>query len=141
MTGVSKRFLDALPDLQGAACKDIEDKEFFHPRDHQLAGRIEELRAICRSCPVIAECLQFAVEQRIGQGFWGGKTSKERRKMSRPDVAPVGRPSMLMVRGPQILQYRADGASYDEIGRHLGISEAAVIQTVVRYRQKVRESQ
>lgn len=43
-----------------------------------------EARRICRSCPVMLECLQFALdrEQTGGSfGVWGGHTAQQRREI------------------------------------------------------------
>jgi WhiB family redox-sensing transcriptional regulator len=47
-----------------------------------------EARRICRGCPVIAQCLAMALDERIEFGVWGGMTERERRSMlkTRPDV-------------------------------------------------------
>lgn len=141
MTGTPKNFFSLLPNLEDASCKDIEDKSFFFPSDHALQERLPELRAICSTCPAISNCLNFALDQKINDGFWGGKTAKERRKMNRiAPATPLGRTSRVMERGPLMLQMRANGASYEEIGKHFDISQEAAVQTVVRYRKKVREN-
>ncbi len=38
-------------------------------------------KEICRKCPVIAECLADALDNRIEYGVWGGMTERERRAM------------------------------------------------------------
>ncbi len=38
-------------------------------------------KVICRNCPVIAECLADALDNRIEYGVWGGMTERERRAM------------------------------------------------------------
>jgi WhiB family redox-sensing transcriptional regulator len=47
-----------------------------------------EARSICRNCPVLAQCLAHALDERIEFGVWGGMTERERRAMlkRRPDV-------------------------------------------------------
>lgn len=61
-------------------------------------GRSEELfvkgaeqnraKQICHGCPVRAECLAEALDNRIEWGVWGGMTERERRALLRrkPDV-------------------------------------------------------
>lgn len=39
--------------------------------------------AICRTCPVQAECLDHAIEHKERHGVWGGTTERERRAMFR----------------------------------------------------------
>lgn len=45
-------------------------------------------KAICMGCPVRAECLAEALDNRIEWGVWGGMTERERRQLlrQRPDV-------------------------------------------------------
>jgi WhiB family redox-sensing transcriptional regulator len=47
-----------------------------------------EARRICRGCPVLAQCLAMALDERIEFGVWGGMTERERRAMlkTRPEV-------------------------------------------------------
>lgn len=59
-----------------AACRG-EDPDLFFPYPGETI-RIENAKAICRSCPVWMECLQWATEQRV-EGVWGGTTEEERR--------------------------------------------------------------
>ena len=42
-----------------------------------LSREIEELRAFCTGCPVIAPCLEEALRLNA-EGFWGGLTEAER---------------------------------------------------------------
>lgn len=37
--------------------------------------------AECRRCPVIAECLAYALDTRTEHGVWGGQTERERRAL------------------------------------------------------------
>jgi WhiB family redox-sensing transcriptional regulator len=37
--------------------------------------------AICRDCPVIAECLADALDNQVEFGVWGGMTERERRAL------------------------------------------------------------
>ncbi len=48
----------------------------------------KQVKAICADCPVRAECLAEALDERIEWGVWGGLTERERRKLlrRRPDV-------------------------------------------------------
>lgn len=43
----------------------------------------QRAKAICQHCPVIAECLADALDNRIEFGVWGGMTERERRAMLR----------------------------------------------------------
>jgi WhiB family redox-sensing transcriptional regulator len=45
-------------------------------------------KAVCKGCPVVAECLADALDNRTEFGVWGGMTERERRALlrRRPDV-------------------------------------------------------
>jgi hypothetical protein len=38
----------------------------------------EEAKAVCRTCPVIEKCLDYALSAREAEGVWGGTTQQER---------------------------------------------------------------
>jgi WhiB family redox-sensing transcriptional regulator len=67
-----------------AACKD-EDPELFFPVGNTGPAllQIEEAKAVCRRCPVIERCLQWALEFGQIEGVWGGLSEAERRAMKR----------------------------------------------------------
>ena len=44
--------------------------------------RIDKARAICHTCPVMQECLDYAIKNDC-HGFWGGMTDSERKKVIR----------------------------------------------------------
>jgi WhiB family transcriptional regulator, redox-sensing transcriptional regulator len=64
---------------QRAACRGV-DPDIFYPVSEEEA---EEARAICRSCPVVETCLEWALTNRERDGVWGGATERERRRMIR----------------------------------------------------------
>ena len=43
----------------------------------------QDAKIICQKCPVIAECLADALDNRTEFGVWGGMTERERRAMLR----------------------------------------------------------
>ncbi|MFK4688238.1 WhiB family transcriptional regulator [Streptomyces pristinaespiralis] len=56
---------------------DDADATFFPlPRDHEA---IAEAKELCALCPVRRECLNFALENDLKEGVWGGLTEAERR--------------------------------------------------------------
>ena len=60
-------------------CKDMPPSAFF-PSD---GVGVEVAREICRDCPVRAECLEYALANRIDHGVWGGASERERRRIAR----------------------------------------------------------
>ena len=43
----------------------------------------QSAKVICQRCPVVAECLADALDNRTEFGVWGGMTERERRAMLR----------------------------------------------------------
>jgi WhiB family redox-sensing transcriptional regulator len=68
-----------------AACRDIKDKEIFYPIGSTGPAllQIEDAKDVCRRCPSIDACLQFALEAGINEGVWGGMSEDERRALKR----------------------------------------------------------
>ncbi|MEO5838106.1 MAG: WhiB family transcriptional regulator [Acidimicrobiales bacterium] len=52
---------------------------------------VEVARRICATCPVKEPCLEYALEQRIDHGVWGGCSERERRRIlkRRRDMAEM----------------------------------------------------
>lgn len=67
---------------EGLCRKGDPDLLFVQGREQRLA------KVLCRGCPVIAECLADALDNRTEFGVWGGMTERERRALLRraPDV-------------------------------------------------------
>lgn len=45
--------------------------------------QIDEAKAVCSSCPVVQQCLDWAVSVDPVDGIWGGTTEAERRAIRR----------------------------------------------------------
>lgn len=74
-----------------AACRERPDVDFFpFPEDVHAIGRAKE---VCANCPVVEECLVYAIRTRQGDGVWGGLTPKERAKLRRKWMEDVRTPS------------------------------------------------
>lgn len=58
-------------------CRGV-DPDVFFPTD--IHGVIEA-RRICDQCPARAACLDYAVENRLEHGIWGGTSERERKKI------------------------------------------------------------
>ena len=66
----------------GSCSKSDPDALFVQGAAQQTA------KVVCQRCPVIAECLADALDNRTEFGVWGGMTERERRALlrRRPDV-------------------------------------------------------
>ncbi|GAA1554114.1 hypothetical protein GCM10009731_05500 [Streptomyces globosus] len=67
-----------------AVCRE-EDPDLFFPIGNTGPAllQIEEAKAVCRRCPVLEACLQWALESGQDEGVWGGLSEDERRAMKR----------------------------------------------------------
>jgi len=72
-----------------AACRD-EDPELFFPigTSGPALEQVEQAKAVCRRCPVAAECLTWALGRPEEYGIWGGLTEGERRALRVPKASP-----------------------------------------------------
>ena len=67
-----------------AACRQTDADLFFPAGTTGLAlDQIEAAKAVCRSCQVQDQCLQFALESNQEAGIWGGRDEVERRRLRR----------------------------------------------------------
>lgn len=60
-------------------------------------------KAICRGCPVRAECLEYAIESKFKHGVWGGMTPSQRRRLKPrrgPGLPAPGSPPVTDTCGP-----------------------------------------
>jgi WhiB family transcriptional regulator, redox-sensing transcriptional regulator len=66
-----------------AACRGPQASVFFPPshfeRKDEKAHREAEAKAICATCTVRRECLEYALRIREPHGIWGGLNEAERR--------------------------------------------------------------
>jgi WhiB family transcriptional regulator, redox-sensing transcriptional regulator len=63
--------------LKYAACA-TEDPELFFPDDSQASENTAPAKAVCARCPVRAQCLKWAIDNRQTHGIWGGLDESER---------------------------------------------------------------
>lgn len=54
------------------------DPEAFFP---DKGGSVRAVTAICSRCPVAQECLEFAIDNDIQHGIWGGLSTHARRRL------------------------------------------------------------
>jgi WhiB family redox-sensing transcriptional regulator len=71
-----------------AACKD-QDPELFFPVSEKGPGARQAHRAtaVCARCPVRSECLEYALDNGLDHGIFGGTTESERRTLRRAQTA------------------------------------------------------
>ena len=93
-----------------AACADGTGRLaelFFSDELHEIA----EAKKICTTCPVMAECLEGAVERREPWGVWGGqllvsgRIVMSKRRRGRPSKHPKPEDRLMQVPIPDHLQH------------------------------------
>lgn len=60
-------------------CLGVDPHIFFPER----GGSTKSAKLICHTCPAKEECLEYALDQGIKHGIWGGLSEKERRRIRR----------------------------------------------------------
>ena len=62
-----------------AVCAQVGGDAWFP----ELGGDPRPAQRICRTCPVIDECLDYALKNNFRHGVYGGLTGTQRRKLQR----------------------------------------------------------
>lgn len=65
--------------MERGACRGVDGELFFPDR----GASTREAKAVCRGCPVQAECLAYAMNMNEKHGIWGGLSERERRRLRR----------------------------------------------------------
>jgi WhiB family transcriptional regulator, redox-sensing transcriptional regulator len=63
--------------MAGGNCRNHPPTVFF-PSD---GVGVDRARKICASCPAAEPCLEYALDNRIDHGVWGGTSERERRRI------------------------------------------------------------
>lgn len=76
-----------------AVCRDVDPELFFpvaEPGTSLYRREVARAKAVCRRCPVVAECLEWALTD-LPYGVAGGMTEDERRALRRRVTRPRAR--------------------------------------------------
>jgi WhiB family redox-sensing transcriptional regulator len=79
---MSRKSAEAAPETDffaDAACRGADTTVFFPVSD----SFADEAKAVCATCPVARECLEYAIETHQPDGVWGGLTAIERHRLVR----------------------------------------------------------
>jgi WhiB family redox-sensing transcriptional regulator len=76
--------LDRMDWRHSALCRE-QDPELFFPigTTGPAAVQVDEAKAVCRRCPSLEPCLNWALETGQDAGVWGGTSEDERRALKR----------------------------------------------------------
>ena len=75
--------------MRQAACLDHEPELFFPPGPSAI-DHIAQAQAICRTCPVVSDCLAVAVADPTLVGVWGGTSDSQRAALRRTSGGAAG---------------------------------------------------
>lgn len=78
--GAAGPLLEAEDDLSWqdqALCAQTDPEAFFPEK----GGSTAAAKRVCAACPVRAQCLEYALENREMHGIWGGVAERQRRNM------------------------------------------------------------
>lgn len=122
-----------------------EDPDLFFPvgTGPDAKKQTREAKAVCGTCPVTAQCLQWALDTQQDTGVWGGLSEKERRRFhhrrstgNRPSgVSAVDH--ILRNQLDEYLALEAQELEPLEVARELGTN----VQTVYRLRDRIARQQ
>lgn len=108
------------PAWQGdAACAGLGTDLFFTDASGQSSA---EAIAVCNTCPVRAECLDWALDNGDIEGVWGGLTpSQRRRRLRRRNSTPK-----VAARRAEARRLRSQGLTHAEIAEQLGVGQTTI---------------
>lgn len=69
-------------EADNALCRRIGTPDDWFPDERDLHG-IEHAKTLCRQCPITQRCAEWAIQQRVPYGIFGGTTGDERRLINR----------------------------------------------------------
>lgn len=121
------------PRFREAKCAKIEDKDFFFPVTQvELEERLPRLEQLCGNCPHRIECHQYAVDNEIIEGFWGGITSEQRKKIIRRNQKEDRRSEAIR----EVQSLLESGLSKEQIAKKLGIQISSLERRILRAKKK-----
>ncbi len=98
--------------MNDAACKGMPTAMFFPRR----GADVRAAKLVCRGCPVRFECLEYAMDLKIKQGIFGGKSERQRRS-----VRPTPTYEEIMAeRNRQAYELHQAGFTTEQISRRVG---------------------
>lgn len=70
-----------------AACSGYPSTLFFPTSDGIDDANVDKAKSVCAVCPVIENCLGYALETNQRAGIWGGTSEQERKSLRRKWLA------------------------------------------------------
>ena len=122
------------PKFTKAKCAEIEDKDFFFPDSAlQWELRLERLEDLCGNCPHRVECRDYAIKEEIIEGFWGGTTPGQRKKIIKRNKTKEDRRSEAVREVQSLLEA---GLTKEQIAKKLGIQVSSLERRILRAKKR-----
>ena len=67
--------------MSGAVCAQTNPDLWFAEEGNYQASI--EAKKVCQTCPVVQQCLEYAIDNNILYGIWGASTLRERQAVKR----------------------------------------------------------
>lgn len=103
------------PDFTGGICAQTDPELFFPDVGQPSAPAIE----VCQRCPVVSECLEYALAHRIEHGVWGGMSAVQRRDLQ-------GERARNADKIAEANRLRANGVEVRTIAARFGLNERTI---------------
>jgi len=123
----------SFPNFADAKCKEGDPDFFFPESSKELEERLPALESICNSCRHKVDCADFAVNNAIGDGFWGGFSADALKEMIRKAGTNYDHRYR---RIHETLNMREMGWSDEEIARSQKITVDSLLRQVQRAKEK-----
>jgi hypothetical protein len=119
------------PRFDDAQCKTEPNLDFFFPESLlEWKERMPRLKRLCGSCIHREECLSYAMENEIKDGFWGNTTPEQRQ------VQFTVKEYRYTKRIKEITTLLSIGFTKEQVAKRLGIQIESLDRTLDRARQK-----
>jgi WhiB family transcriptional regulator, redox-sensing transcriptional regulator len=76
-----------MPWTRRAICSQVGGDAFYPEPGGSGRGDVERAKKVCRECPVLDPCLEYALEHEPKFGVWGATTPEERQQIRRARAA------------------------------------------------------
>lgn len=74
--------------MERGACRLLNiDMNIFFLEMGKQSKVANTAKRVCAHCPVSEECREYAIDNHIDHGIWGGMTEKERTRLRRRRIA------------------------------------------------------
>lgn len=113
-------------------CRTADPNVFFpEGRGGRVVEQTRQAKKVCARCPVVAECLEWALDTGQPSGVWGGLSEGERnalrQKVEEPEQTASAR---CFSQQAWIEQQLAHGATQRLLAEQLGVSRGALRRAI-----------